>query len=498
MKKTLLWTIPPLLPLVLLAALLVLLIRWIGSDDCRTLLQKKTSEALNAEAQLAPLNWSWSGVTSPSFSAIGQNGTALKQMEATGLKAALTPSSILRGIWGVKEISADQLKLRIGSPGSAPTAAASGAPQSPAGLPTPDSGLPKWIPSLVVIDVINGRNTDILVELGQANIILTGTAMEARPSPNGDKTLFKLSGGTFGTTHYPDLKLTLGTARCILTDKGLDLAGVDFTGAGGGTIRGEGSFPSDGSASSLSATWEKLPIGVLLPRFGDKLSGLLAGDITMRWESGDHRQGSGTVRGEGITLTDVPALAQFARLTGLEQFRKLPIQTFSTRFTIRDSLTEWRDLVIESPGLLKITGEVNTSTDGTLGGTIRLGITTRIVNMIPMARELLGLEEREGYIWVQEPVTLGGTLSRPTESLTPRLSVLVAAGAEGVIREGVRSGLGLFGINVGEPAATTSTNIPSSTPTTTPAPALPSATNAVKALEQGAGAALDTLGGFLK
>lgn len=494
MKKTLLWTIPPLLPLVLLAALLVLLLRWIGSDDCRTLLQKKTSEALNAEAQLAPLNWSWFGVASPSFIATGQNGTALKRMEATGLKAALTPASILRGIWGVKEISADQLKLRIGSPGSAPTASASGAPQSPAGLPAPDSGLPKWIPSLVVIDVINGRNTDILVELGQANITLTGTAMEARPSPNGDKTLFKLSGGTLTTTHYPDLKLTLGTARCILTDKGLDLAGADFTGAGGGTIRGEGSFPSDGSASTLSATWEKLPIGVLLPRLGDKLSGLLAGDITMRWESGGQRRGSGTVRGEGITLTGIPAFEQFAQLTGLEQFRKLPIQTFSTRFTIRDGLTEWRDVVVESPGFIKLTGEVNTSLDGTLSGTIRLGITTRIVNMIPMARELLGLEERDGYIWAKEPVTLGGTLTHPTESLTPRLSVLIAAGAEGVVREGVRSGLELLGIKAGDTATPGATNAP-----TSPLPAVPaSATNAVKTLQQGAGAALDTLGGFLK
>lgn len=489
MKKTLLWTIPPLVPLALLAALLVLLVRWIGSDDCRTLLQKKTSDALNAEAQLAPLNWNWFRVASPRFLATGRADTPLKQMEATGLQAVLNPSSILRGIWGVKEISAEELKLRIGSPGSAPQ-------KSQPGQAGPTSTLPKWVPSLVVIDVINGKKTDLLIELGKGTITLTGTALEARPSPNGEKTLFRLSGGTLATSRYPDLKLALGSARCILTDKGLDITGADFTGPLGGTIRIEGMFPSDGTPSTLSATWEKLPIAILLPHFGDKVAGLLAGDIAVSWSSGEHRQGSGTIRGEGITLTGIPALEQFARLTGLEQFRKLPIQTFSARFTVRDSVTEWRDVVIESPGFLKITGEASTSIDGSLGGTIQLGITSRIVNMIPFARELLGLQERDGYIWPKEPITLGGTLSRPTESLSPRLVVLAAAGAEGVVREGVRAGLDMLGIKVGEPAAPASTNNPSAT--NAPAVASPSATNAVKTLEKGAGAVLDTLGGFLK
>jgi hypothetical protein len=74
--------------------------------------------------------------------------------------------------------------------------------------------------------------------------------------------------------------------------------------------------------------------------------------------------------------------------------------------------------------------------------------------------------------------------------------VLAAAGAEGMVREGVRAGLGILGIKVGE-----GTNAPASSgsPIPAPAPSAPSAaTNAVKTLEQGAGAVLETLGGFLK
>ena len=54
-----------------------------------------------------------------------------------------------------------------------------------------------------------------------------------------------------------------------------------------------------------------------------------------------------------------------------------------------------------------------------------------------------------------------------------------------MVRDGVRTGLGILGIKTG-------TNSPSS------APLPPDATNAVKTIQQGAGAVLDTLGGFLK
>jgi hypothetical protein len=255
-------------------------------------------------------------------------------------------------------------------------------------------------------------------------------------------------------------------------------------------------FPSDGTPSTLSGTWEKLPVAVLLPHLGDKVMGGLSGDCTMKWAHGHRREGEGTIRGEGITLTGIPAFIKLAELTGLEQFRHLPIQTFSTRFTVRDQVTEWRDIVFESQGFLKITGEASTALDGSLTGVIRLGITARIVNMIPFARELLGLEERDGYIWIKDPIVLGGTLTHPTDNFTPRLMVLAASGAEGMVREGVRAGLGILGIKVGEGTNSTAS---SGSPIPAPVPSSPSAaTNAVKTLEQGAGAVLDTLGGFLK
>ena len=414
MKKTLLWTIPPLVPLALLAAATVILIQWIRSEQCRTLLERRSESVLDAQTELAPLDWRWLGVSSPRFSATGRSSTPLRRMEASGLRASLNPSSILQGVWGVKEISLDELQLHIGSPSASTngTPASVSAGATPA-APSVASSLPKWVPSLVVVDVIHGKKT-------------------------------------------------------------------------GGVIRLDGMFPSDGTPSSLSVTCEKLPVSVLLPRFGDKVTGLITGRTTMRWGAAGKREGEGLIRGEEITLTGIPALMKLAELTGLEQFRRLPVQTFSSVFSVRDGVTEWRDLVFESQGFLKITGEAKTSLDGSLSGTVQCGITARIVNMIPFARELLGLEEREGYIWAREPITIGGTLSSPTENFSPRLMTIVAAGAEGVVRSGVRAGLGILGVKTGD------TNLPA------PAALPPAATNAVKTLEQGAGAVLDTLGGFLK
>ena len=463
------------LPVALLASGLVLLTRWLGGEDCRSLLQEKTAGVLNAEAVLAPLDWQWFGVSSPRLSATGHGESALRRMEASGLQALLRPTSILRGFWGVKEITLEQLELRIGSPGKAAK------PRAVTPAPAAQA-LPKWLPSLVLVDVIRGKKTDLFIDYDPVTISLLGTALEARPVEA--ETRFVLRGGRFGLSRYPDFDLTLGTAQARLSEQGLSVTGADFSGRGGGEIRAKGRFPTDGTPSTVDGTWENIPVAVLLPHLSDQISGKLSGSGTMSFGPGERRSGKGTIRGDGVVLDRIPALEKLAALTGLEQYRHLPVQTFRACFEIRDQVTEWRDLELESPGLLKLTGDVSTLLDGSLRGALHLGITTRIVNMIPFARELLGLEGRDGYIWCREPIILRGTLTHPTENFSASLAALAAAGAEGIVRESVRAGLEILGISVGStnaplPGGTTN---PLSSPE--PPPAAPSAT--VKPLREGA------------
>ena len=131
--------------------------------------------------------------------------------------------------------------------------------------------------------------------------------------------------------------------------------------------------------------------------------------------------------------------------------------------------------------MLKVTGEAEVGDNGSLAGTLQAGVTTDIVRVIPIAKELLSAEERDGYFWI--PVHVGGSLEHPTEDLRPRLVTAIAAKASGMIRDGIDGGLKILGIK-------------SETPSVKDAEQ--AATNAVKSLEKNAGSVIDTVGGFLK
>jgi len=145
-------------------------------------------------------------------------------------------------------------------------------------------------------------------------------------------------------------------------------------------------------------------------------------------------------------------------------------------------------VVLESKGLVQFIGKAITGADGSLSGTFQLGITSSIVAILPFAKEILNLNEHDGFIWM--PVQIGGTISHPTEDLTPRLGMAIAAGATGVAREGIQTGLKILGLDKSNTNSATTNSLPTSLPNSIP--------DAAKTLEQGAGKALDALGGFLK
>lgn len=444
------------------------------------------ADLLHAKTSLAPLDWRWFGVATSRLEADGNGRTALKRLEAAGLKANLKLSSLLHGVWGVEEVVLERMKLHLGA-----------ADQRGASEETPSDitpRLPKWIPSLMVVNVIRGNSADIVIDAGKdQEIEIQGTRLEARPE--GDETRFEAHGGKVVFSLYPDLKLDLDTVRCRVSPRGLDLTGADLTAPAGGVIHLEGKFPSEGE-SSLSGRVEHLPVAVLIPKSGDHVSGNLSGTGGMTWGPEGIRGGKGALRGEGITLTGIPALNKVGGFTGIAAFRNLPVQDFHADYTIRGMATEWRDVVLESHGLLKCTGEATIGGKGSLSGTFLIGLTPRIVDMMPFAHELLGLDEKEGYVWIREPLHLGGTLSHPAEDLSPRLTTLLTVGAEGLIRSGLQKGMDLLGIKPG------STNTPAGnggSNAVIPPKTLPgAATNAVEGLKREGGAVLDTLGGFLR
>jgi len=475
----LLWIIPLLLVVAVGVTGVAMLFQWLRSDACLLLIQEKTSSALHASAKLAPLHWGWLGVSSSSLEASGSEKSSLKQLNSDGLRARLRPAALMQGYWVIEEISLEKLTLHLGSPGSEAVIN-----EVVAASPSP---LPKWLPSQLVIEVIRTDHADMIIEIPHGGVMkILGSHLEAYPEthPKGDETRFEARGGEYSFARFPDLKLNLRTLRARISQSGTELTGAELAPPAGGTIKLEGSFPTGGQTKRLSGHWEKIPLTTLLPALKGHIVGTLEGKGHAEWGSEGFLVAEGTVSASDVTLTQIPALKTIASLTGIAAFNNLPVQSAHASYSRRGEATDWNDVVLESRGLVKFLGNATTKSDGSLSGVFQLGITSSIVAILPFAKKILGLNAHDGFIWM--PVQIGGSLSHPTEDLSPRLGMAITAGATGVARESIQAGLKILGLDQAN-----STN--SSTNSSLPIP-----TDPVKTLEQGVGKGLDALGGFLK
>ena len=475
LARLLLWVLPCLLSLGVTAWVILLAVGWVRNGQCRALLESHTSTVLHARTEFDRIELQWLGIASRHATATGDGAGILKSLEAEGLKADIHPSSLLKGYWDVNQIVMERLHLRFGSAGKTASEDISSG-----GV----SRKPGWFPSRTVIGVVHGVRTDVLIELsGGRSFFLDGTRLEGHP---GDReSRIELRGGTITSAEHPDLTLRLGTARWMVFKDHAELLGADLTSDDGGRITLCGRFVTGDAPSEIKASWEKLPVRVLLPRFADSISGSLSGEATFSWSNSGGREAHGVIRSGDLVLSEIPSLRKLSDLTGLAGFRDLRVARFESRFSTKDGTTRWEDLLVEAPDFLKCTGTVETTDAGGLSGTFRFGITKRIVDMVPFAREVLMLEEHEGYVWPQDPVTVSGTLAHPVENFSPRITTLMAAGATGVVRNGIREALDLLGVHPGNRAEGQGTFTP------------PNPDPAAEA-EKAAGRILDSAAGLLR
>ena len=475
------WIIPLVLLSVALTFVLVLLVHWVEGGEFRSLVELKTTERLHAKAVLAPIRWGWSEISSESLRALGTAGTALKRVESSGVHARLHPSALLQGNLVVEEITLDSIKIQVGPI----TEFKNETVETVAVKPFP---LAKWMHTQFVVRRIRSGSADVLIEQpGGGSFDILGTSLES--VPEGNEIRFEAHGGRLESGHFPDLKIGIDTIRCRLSTRGLDLTGAGLSFFGGGALRLEGNFPSDGSEACLKGHWEQVNLASLMPMLQGHVLGVLEGRGEAAWGRDGLHALSGNVSAHDVTLSEIPGLEKLALFTGIDQFRHLPVQEAQATFSGDAEKTVWHDIVIESKGLLKLSGDAEVGKTGSLRGSFQVGINRGIVAIIPFAREALGLNERDGFIWM--PMKVEGTLSHPKEDLTPRLAMVIAARAEGLVKEGIQEGLNLLGIKAQSDArgvtGTPATN-GSVSPVTTPD----------KSLQQQAGKVIDTLGGFLK
>lgn len=454
----------------------VVVVRWIRGEECHTLLESKASEALGGKTEFGPLEWLWVGVASPHVKAVSDEGARSHTIEAHNLRARLRLSSLMQGFWAVEEISTERARLHFAA--VVPDGA------KPAVLPSSSAvsrgRLPAWIPSVLVVEAVRSGNTDLLFDLPEGKMLeVLGTKLEVFPEK--EESRLEAHGGRIIWTRFPGFQPNLLWARGRLREGRLRLNGAELSFAAGGSASFEGEFPGPDGISRIGVHCKGLPVADVFPAAAASIGGSLSGEGCSTWTPSELLSMEGRVSVDDASVHGIPALDALAAFTGMDQFRNLSLRKASASFSQSGSVTRWREIVLEAPGLLKVTGEADVGDNGSLSGNFKAGVTTEIVRVIPFAKELLSAEEHDGYFWM--PVHVGGTLEHPTEDLQPRLVTAIAAKASGMIREGIDAGLKILGLKPGDPASKG---------------AVESATNAVKALEKDAGSVIDAVGGFLK
>ena len=411
---------------VLLVAALVGLNFWVHaylrSEAFRQLVAAKTGQALKADADYQPFDWTGASVYSQSLTARGESGMPLESLDAEQVRADVDWKAIFHGAWRVDRIDVVRLDVKIRSGGEqAATAAQPG--------PAPDSQPPKrgWLPDRFELNLVSALAANIAVG-DQAQI--RSTALTIRPEGNG--WIFDGSGGQLALAQRQTLEITnfrmrLQQGVVYLTEAALRLGANGAITASGEAGGPDAPFDANlewqgvDSADVLDATWKR------------RLSGILAGKSHIQG-----RIGKGPLMTGNFLLTDgllqgLPVQKEIAQFTQSPQFERMPLQQVSGDFTHDGSATTIRNFVAESQGLLRLEGDCEIGASGSLAGVFRVGVTSQSLQWLPGSQERVFVTEENGYLWTT--VKIGGTLQNPTEDLSERLA---KAMGEQVIDTGVQ------------------------------------------------------------
>jgi hypothetical protein len=219
-------------------------------------------------------------------------------------------------------------------------------------------------------------------------------------------------------------------------------AGGNFT--QGGSIRSSGTFAGE---SSLEVEWSGLPTEAILPDgWHQRVSGVLQGDAQFNWQQGVQPPSlKGRVRLTDGRLKEIALLDRIATFTSSPQFRRMPIQEASADVLKVSEDWQLTNVLIESKGLMRATGNLRIRSDRAMEGTFELGVAPQVLQWIPGSRERVFTRNESGYVWTT--VQVGGSLDDPREDLSTRLALaakneVIETGAQilgtpvEVIREG--------------------------------------------------------------
>ena len=390
--------------LVLLTLLVAGMQRHLAGETLLRIAAKQAGMRDDATVAAAPIHWTSEGVHGKSLRVEGVRGSTATRLEANDVKASIDWQQLLSGTWSVQEISVGSLAATFKDAGESLAAIST---QSPAPASTP------WLLALLPTQLDLGPMHVQRASLEFGRVSITDTRLTVERAE--DCWTISGTGGSFAAAPWQPLEIdsfggTYANKQFILNESILRTRH-------GGRVEMSGRWPEGidlkGSAIPLEAlvdsTWQH------------SVSGIVSGTatITNSGATGSVAISNGIVKASGL-------VAELATLAGLRDLMKIPVTYATGDFQFQHGSWEWKNIVVESEGLLRVEGTVAISKDRRLNGTLRLGLADSALARLPGARELVFKEPGNGYAWT--PVKLGGTLDKPTEDLSPRLAV-AAGGA---------------------------------------------------------------------
>jgi len=372
---------------------------FLEGEEFRRLVEEFAGGMVRGQAEIEPLQWDGAHVASRAVRLTGGEGSKVRSIQAENLSAKIDWSAVLSGAWRVDKFLAQTLRAEFGEGTAAVSSSGSSAPV-----------VMVLLPSRFEMGVVLIERADL--DFGETEI--QKTALEVQPEGHGWK--FNGSGGRFVCPWLPPLAIESFLAdwsegRVSMNASSLKLGTT-------GNISAVGKWPG-----TMEVQWsDVLPSDFPGGKWGTNLDGKLAGSAQVEAE-----RVKGNFEWRGGSLRNVPILEKAADFTGRAEFRRLPISKSTADFEIQNGHFAFRNLVLESAGLLRVEGSLSVSKNKELRGELQFGMAPSLLAGIPGVRSKVFTRNEDGFVWA--PVRIGGTLDSPTENLTPRLGSAVGDAA---------------------------------------------------------------------
>jgi hypothetical protein len=371
---------------------------FLEGEEFRRLVEEFAGGAVRGHAAIEPLRWDGAHVETVSLRLTGGEVSKVRSIHVENLRAKMDWAAVLSGAWRVEKFLAKSLRAEFGEAAAAQTSNGSSTTAALAILPS------RFEMGVVVIDRAD-------LDFGETEI--QKTALEVRPE--GRDWKFRGSGGRFVCPWLPPLGI-----ESFLADWSEGRVSVDASSLKLGTsgkISAVGKWPG-----AMEVKWSDIsPSDYPGGKWGANLEGKLAGSALV--EAG---RVTGNFDWSGGSLRGVPILEKAADFTGRAEFRRLPISKSTADFEIQNGDFAFRNVVLESAGLLRVEGSFSVLKNKELLGELQVGVAPALLNGIPGARSRVFTRDADGLVWT--PLSVGGSIDAPTENLSSRL-VAAAGGA---------------------------------------------------------------------